>query len=289
MRILFVIPHFFNHQGTGNYGSTDKSAKQVRLNALIANLTVLYQLFGNSTYNLDIANRKARKINDIQNNITVVFCTYKSYHLLDHIPTPEKCLNYNIDDAAFDPMMLGFQCRRVLMDNFGKYDYYCYLEDDLIINDPWFFRKLEYYNNKNIYKSLLLPNRYESSLSSPVNKLYVDGNLRSDVTSKYQDVNENNELSLEIMGETFRFQKTLNPHSGCYFLNAAQIEYWAQQPEFLDVDTSFIGPLESAVTQGIMKTFDVYKPSDENADFLEIQHYGTRFLSLVGKTVTLSL
>jgi hypothetical protein len=55
--------------------------------------------------------------------------------------------------------------------------------------------------------------------------------------------------------------------------------YWAAQPHFLDRDTGFIGPLESAATLGIMRTFRVYKPAVENASFLEIEHHGTAFIS----------
>ena len=52
-------------------------------------------------------------------------------------------------------------------------------------------------------------------------------------------------------------------------------------------DTSFVGPLESAATLGIMRTFKVYKPARENANFLEVEHYGRRFSSLIryGKPV----
>ena len=76
------------------------------------------------------------------------------------------------------------------------------------------------------------------------------------------------------MGVPVAFRRTLNPHSGCFFLNAAQMEHWARQPYFLNRDTSFIGPLESAATLGIMRTFRVYKPVPEHASFLEIQHWG---------------
>jgi hypothetical protein len=55
--------------------------------------------------------------------------------------------------------------------------------------------------------------------------------------------------------------------------------HWAAQPYFLDRDTGFIGPLESAATLGIMRTFRVYKPANENANFLEIEHYGNGYIS----------
>jgi hypothetical protein len=59
------------------------------------------------------------------------------------------------------------------------------------------------------------------------------------------------------------------------------MEYWARQPYFLDRDVSFVGPLESAATLGIMRTFRVYKPAAESASFLEIEHFGTAFLSMI--------
>jgi hypothetical protein len=80
------------------------------------------------------------------------------------------------------------------------------------------------------------------------------------------------------LGIPIRFCRPANPHSGCFFLNAAQMSRWAARPDFLDRDTSFIGPLESAATLGIMRTFRVYKPTVENANFLEIEHHGTGFI-----------
>jgi hypothetical protein len=84
------------------------------------------------------------------------------------------------------------------------------------------------------------------------------------------------------------FQRALNPHSGCFFLNAKQMAYWASQPYFLDRDTSFIGPLESVATLGIMRTFRIYKPGPAYASFLEIQHFGTAFLNLIGRGINIS-
>jgi hypothetical protein len=55
--------------------------------------------------------------------------------------------------------------------------------------------------------------------------------------------------------------------------------HWMRQPHFLDRSPAFIGPLESAATLGIMRTFRIYKPARENASFLEIEHFGTGFLS----------
>lgn len=83
------------------------------------------------------------------------------------------------------------------------------------------------------------------------------------------------------------FRRALNPHSGCYFLNSRQMQHWIEQPYFLDRDTSFVGALESAATLGIMRAFKIYKPAPQHGNFLEIQHFGTAFLSLIGSQVSL--
>jgi hypothetical protein len=56
---------------------------------------------------------------------------------------------------------------------------------------------------------------------------------------------------------------------------------WSARLDFFDRDTSFIGPLESAATLGIMRAFRIYKPAPEHAAFLEIEHFGQAFLGLI--------
>ncbi len=53
--------------------------------------------------------------------------------------------------------------------------------------------------------------------------------------------------------------------------------HWAEQSYFLDGSAAFFGPLESAATLGLMKTFDVYKPARQNAGFLEVEHLDLRY------------
>jgi hypothetical protein len=49
---------------------------------------------------------------------------------------------------------------------------------------------------------------------------------------------------------------------------------------FLDRSERFAGPLESAATYGIMRTFEIYKPARENASFLEVRHLDNRYLGV---------
>ena len=169
-----------------------------------------------------------------------------------------------------------------MKENLGIYDYYCYLEDDLAIHDPWFFRKLQWFTKQVGNQLLLQPNRYELSVNGLFSKGYIDGEINGRNAAPYQNINERYEIAAKIMGLPVGFRRTTNPHSGCYFLNAAQMEHWASQPHFLDRDTSFVDPMASAATLGILKTFAIYKPATENADFLEIEHMDRRYLGLVG-------
>jgi hypothetical protein len=158
-------------------------------------------------------------------------------------------------------MRLGFECHAVLRERRGQCDYYGYLEDDLILHDPWFFAKMVWFNKSVGDDCLLQPNRYESSPLGTAQKLYVDGNLGPDVTARFQNIQEQPEIVGSVLETPIRFLRVLNPHSGCFFLNPAQMEHWLEQPYFLDRDASFVGPLESAATLGIMRTFRVFKPA----------------------------
>lgn len=283
MRILLTIAHFFNPSNGGRYGSQRKP--QPRIQALRQCITNIHQLFGNQCI-IDIAQRLAVPANLSQShNIDIIICTTQDCHLLEEICLPS--VFYQHYPTKAEPMLLGFECQAVLKECLDKYDYYCFLEDDLILHDPWFFIKLAWFTDLSGDLNLLQPNRYEVSTSNIIQKAYVDGDLATRVTAKFQNVQEQPELLGKIMNTSVVFRRALNPHSGCYFLNTRQMHHWVKQPYFLNRDPSFIGPLESAATLGIMQTFKIYKPAFTQASFLEIQHFGTAFLSLVGNQVQL--
>jgi hypothetical protein len=285
MRILFTIAHFFNPTGRGQHGSQRKDPRP-RLQALSASIAALHQVFSKSQCMIDIGQRMAIPANQLQAyEIDVVICTTQERHVLAELPLPAHFYKHHATQV--ESMLLGFECQAVLRDCLGQYDYYCFLEDDLILYDPWFFIKLSWFTKLTGDGNLLQPNRYEVSPYGIVRKAYIDGDLAPRVTAKFQDVQDQPELVGKVMEAPVVFRRALNPHSACYFLNASQMSTWAAQPYFLDRDTSFIGPLESAATLGIMKTFRIYKPAAPNAGFLEIQHFGSAFLSLIGGEVRL--
>jgi hypothetical protein len=282
MRILVAIPHFYNIARTASpdgrrHGSIAAHAES-RVAAVTACIAALHQLYGTAQHVIDQATRVAQPANArTSGQIDVVICTTGENHLLDRLRLPTA--SYQRHATSCPPALLGFECHAVLRGGLGNYDYYAYLEDDLIARDPWFFVKLLWFTNQLGDDVLLQPNRYEvGPLLGLVHKAYIDGDLIDEVTAPFQDVRVNPSASGSLLGTSVTFQRAKNPHAGCFFLNARQMETWTRQPYFLDRDTSFIGPLESAATLGVMRTFRVYKAAQEDAGFLEIEHFGTGFL-----------
>src|SRR5208282_2743580 len=78
-------------------------------------------------------------------------------------------------------------------------------------------------------------------------------------------------------GRSQIFHLPSNPHAGSFFLTQEQMAYWVKQPSFDDRDTSFAGPLESALTLSVGKVFDIYKSARPDPFFLEIHHFGVRY------------
>lgn len=282
-RVLVVIPHFFG-KGNGFYGSTSGDTAG-RVSVMERVLEGLHVAFGSRQAFLlwlqqhvpGKGNGRVIHANEtFRSELDVVICTTGENHLISGLRIPKGL--YHHQETGAEPMKLGFAAQRVLAENLGKYDWYCYLEDDLLITDPLFFPKLEWFVKEHGEETTLSPHRFERSLTEPVHKLYHDGSVRPDFTAAWQDVNDRRMLEAEMLGMRLGFERWPNPHSGCFYLTARQMEKWASRPYFGDGDSSFAGPLESAASLGIIKTFRQYKPSPSNAGFLELEHLHPRYL-----------
>ncbi len=291
MRILATIPHYFDTTRTATdgrrHGSVAESAS-ARVSALSSCITALHQQFDRAQSIADIARRTTRPANvGFSATVDLAVCTTGDRHLLADLDLSPSLFEHR--PTAADPLFLGLECRALLRDRVGQYDYYCFLEDDLVIRDPWFFAKLEWFNGHVGDARLLQPHRYEVADRGIVKKLYVDGDLADHVLERIGYLGEDTTLRATVMGREIVFRRPKNPHSGCYFLNARQMQHFAARPDFLDRDASFIGPLESVATLGIVRAFQVVKPAPENANFLEIEHQGTGFIGLVRAALRLPI
>lgn len=275
-RILICIPHYHLPSRESRHGST-RADTGARVAALSRCITALHENFGGTQYLTNLARAGLTAANSATHSrLDVVVCTTRGRHCLESLKLPASYFTHFPADC--EGPMLGFQCHSVLRERLGSYDYYCYLEDDLVILDPWFFAKLKSFVACAGADCLLQAHRYERLHDSVARKAYVDGDLPPAATSRYQDVRDRPGVTVPFLGERITCNRVLNPHSGCFFLDAAQMAQWCAQPHFLDLDTSFYSALESAATLGVLKTFRIYKPAIEVANFLEIQHCGSSLL-----------
>lgn len=280
MRLLITIPHYYhpNSEPAGVcYGATSDLA-EFRIRAFRQCLLSLHQHFGSAQYMMQIASKRTCPANTrLKTLLHIVICTTAGRHLLEDLKLPLEFYHHHSTRA--EPMELGFECHKVLRDRFGNYDYFGYMEDDLIVSDPWWFLKLKWFEKLAGADAVLFPNRFERGTEPLVNKAYIDGDLAERVTARFQNVHDKPQVQGGWLDVPVYFQRPLNPHAGCFFLTKEQMGRWIGEPSFLDGDTSFVGPLESAASLGIQRAFRIYKPAVENASFLEIEHAGSRFLS----------
>ncbi len=274
MRILFAIAHYYKPKA-GFYGS-QRADPRPRVEALSACIASLHQHFGARQGLLDPPRRQLTETNgQWRSAIEVAVCTTGEDHLVAALP--QGLFRHHATKA--EAPLLGYECHAVLRDGLEKFDYFVFLEDDILVNDPAFFQKLAWFAELGGDRALLQPNRYELSHEDRVHKLYIDCNLLNPGLSEpYQNIAVRPKLQGRVLNQKIQLQRVNNPHAGCFFLNQKQMRKWAAEPYFLDRATDFGGPLESAATLGIMRCFECYKPARENAAFLEVAHLHPRYL-----------
>lgn len=277
MRLLFALAHYYQPKPGAFYGS--EGADPARRAAAVATTIVsLHQTFGRRQALLDGQARVAHPANDREPmEVDVIACTAGSAHLVPQLQG--IALLFTHRSCNRDPKFLGLECRAALAEGLGRYDWFCYLEDDLAITDPQFFDKLKWFRSVAGEDAVLQPNRYEVALNQPLDKVYIDGNMADASQSpKFQDITDRPVVEGEAYGRRYVFKRVNNPHSGTFFLDAAQMAQFAQKPDFLAEESGFAGPVESCATLGVMRHFRVYKPARVNAGFLEVRHLNNRYL-----------
>ena len=282
MRILVAIVHHWNPDGSGRHQSL-RSDPRPRMQALSQQILAFCRL-GRHQLHLDLADQAAYPANlDYRHDIDLHLVTDGRHHLLDQLGEPFRERITHVPTTPSDPLLLGFEAHRHLADQVDAgYDLLAYFEDDLIIHDPLFFHKIRRFVDCVGPECVLLPQRFEMlSIPARIDKLYIDGAIPGDQLQNFlPDPVPPLHLNDAYWGDV-SFESPRNPHAGCFVLCTHQLRHWIQQPWWLDGDCSFISPLESAATLGLLKTFNLYKPTYASALFLEAQHWGSSFLGLM--------
>jgi hypothetical protein len=276
MRALAVFAHYFKPEAKADYSSTNNDRREARRASIERVLRGWRAHFGESAI-LNVENRSFELASPCADTLDLVVVVNREDHLLDDALL-QRCGASKVVFDLEQPRHLPFMAQRVMADRKAHYDWLVYSEEDLLPHDPSLFAKLAAFQSQFGPRRVLLPHRYEINGAALRPKTYIDGDLRFGLMTRLFGLVEESQtiLTHRDSGGVLKFVRAQNPHSGFFALTAGQFEAWSRLPHFLDMDCSFISPLESAATLGLLKTFSVFKPTLP-LHYLEIEHLDVKF------------
>ena len=278
MRILVAVVHHWNPAGGGKHASLRPNVLP-RKEALQQQLLSLRRL-GPVQGTIDFSTLNFKPVNEaLGHMIDIRLITDGKNTVIDHLDNGYKPLFKEERTNPSNSFHLGFEAQRFLASKLeDKYDLYCYMEDDLVVNDPLLLHKIYWFNKELGDSKLVLPHRVEfMNTPQSVQKLYIDGPLDCNLLKTLIPDPPQSLVAGTPAGRII-YESPSNPHSGCFFLTHSQLDFWRKQSSWQDGDVSYVSPLESAATLGIAKNFTLYKPLLEYAAWMEIQHWGASFI-----------
>ena len=284
MRILLAIAHFFRAEEGSNHSSTDAHRRDQRAIAIRSVIDSWRGHYG-AVSSINVWQKKFEPMAGVEDQLDIIVLVNGENHLLD----AEYCRSRGVRlyDAKLDnPRMLGFTAHKLFADARNIYDVFAFSEDDLRPTGGDLVPRILAFQDDFGWRRVLFPNRFEWNQRGPSLKTYIDGMLRPGLLAPFETALPDERFVKGRQGaRPLSFQRATNPHCGFFALTAEQLAHWVAQPHFGDQDCSFISPLESAATLGILKTFPIYKPFGRNMGWLEIEHLDTRFsgMSLPGR------
>lgn len=280
MRVLVVIPHYFHPEARGVHSSVDATRRTDRARAVDRVISAWRHDLGGPQAILNIERKRFETVNPVLNDVTLVVLTTRGRHLLDESAIKRHKVNI-IDCKIDDPRMLGHETPKIFADNAHRFDLFIFSEDDLLVGDSLFLEKACWFFETFGYSNTLMPNRYEWNPNGPAYKTFIDGDLRPRAWERWVEGKSGGEfLAAMAFGTSWSFRRARNPHSGMHILSREQVDYWRRQPHWGDKDIAFIGPLESAATLGILKTFSIYKTWGRSLGYFAVEHLDHRFSDL---------
>ena len=275
MRALIAIPHFFRADGDRHrHDSGRPGARAARARALGRTIARLHELFGPRHY---VARHQVQGLtaeaNPFAIDLDIAVVTVADHHLLGELGDAARLARHVQVDG--DPRLLGFHCHRLLADQAGRHDWYGFLEDDILIEDPLFFLKLAYFNRhfpqRDMPPPLLLPQRYETpddveGATLGPERFYPDFQLSSTPLAPGPTI------AVPLFDQIFHLEPCYHPHAGCFFLDGTQLETVARSPLFGNPSEVWVTPLDTAATLAVWRTFTIYKPALRSCSLLEVRH-----------------
>lgn len=207
--------------------------------------------------------------------LEIIINTFENYHLLDKLGTSALPPLQIRQHTCVDPMYIEFEVPEMFDSRRDDFDWFLFLEDDILVHDGFFVEKLHWFNELLADgQYLLLPHRYEINKGK---KVYFD--LRWNVG--FIPFRWNRYAYFCASG--IRFGECENAHAACYCLNRKQLDVFIRSGRKWKNRVVMVGPLESAATGSLYESFKILKPAPENLNFLEVEHLDTKFSSYLAE------
>jgi hypothetical protein len=202
----------------------------------------------------------------------IVLLSKKNHSIHRKLPTYlRKGLDIYWSDQP-DPMFVEFDAYEVFKPLVGDYDYFIFLEDDILLNDSWLINKIADFNTYSPQNSyVLLPHRFEyhNGIKYYLDQIAVNGKALAYYS--YIDM-------FKVKHGHIKYCIYENPHAAFYCLNKTQIYKWVQSGYKWKNKVVAIGPLESAATFAMFENFKFMKPHPDCAGYFELQHFGHKYM-----------
>ena len=276
LKYAFVIPHCFLGDAINRmHGSSRLGVRRLRSSVLDEVIFQIHNLFGQRHWTLDCATmNRVGGLNSFSVDFQIFVMTTGKSHLLSDLQTYPT--HFEHIKTRVEPQFLGWECARWISNHLGEFDYFIYLEDDLIIRDQTFLKKVSYFNaisGQAVTNAVLQPQRYERALNTKdkrtlanIEKLYIDYAKSDDV------IPEGPPLNVHFMDMEIELEVARNPHAGCYIVNSEQAERMCSHSDFLNPEKIYISPLDTAASAFLARTHTIYKTSIRNLSFFEVEH-----------------
>ncbi|MEG3988922.1 hypothetical protein QUA13_17525 [Microcoleus sp. S28C3] len=202
-------------------------------------------------------------------DLTIAIQTLPNRHVTAYLPEYQiKCIQIQ-EGPECDPMLVEFRLQEEFVERVEKFDWFLFIEDDIVLYDAFILEKLENFNRQSGYENAILyPNRYEMDQGT---KRYIDLTIQ-------QPLLWNQLSSVEIEG--VKFAEFNNPHSAFYCLSRNQMKQWIKSGRIFKNQVVNVGLLESAATFCLLECFTIYKPHPSNLNYFEVRHYDSKYSKL---------
>jgi hypothetical protein len=273
MKILIAIPHVFSPKPGSLYSSQTESKRDLKRKALIESTTGNLSRHSKQHW-IHASLGKGKEVitrglsTSLGAELTIQLYTPNKASLASALP-PHPGLQV-IDPQVEDFSRIPLVASRRLLEQGEDYDLVGYLEDDLVIEDPQFFRKLLYLDQLTDGSYAFLPHRCEHMQYQ--GDVILSGDPDGGRPDLFWDTGETLRVGWPL-GDVL-FYRATNPHSGCYFLSKRQAVRVANFWQEHDWKAAFqlAGPLEQACSGLLLPVLKVMKPIPDHYRFLMVRH-----------------